>query len=635
MAPSIISAAIFEKLVAGIKDYAIFVLDPDGMVLSWNAGAQLIKGYRPEEIVGKHFSVFYLPDAIAQKWPERELRAAAVEGRFEDEGWRIRKDGSRFWANVIITALREDDGRLTGFSKITRDLTTRRNQEEKIRQSEERFRLLIEGVQDYAIFMLDNDGTISSWNSGAERIKGYTASDVLGRHFSWFYVPEDVKAGKPWRGLQTARATGRSEDEGWRVRKSGERFWARVVITALYDAQGTPRGFAKVTQDLTERRQSKEFEDAARRLNEFVAMLAHELRNPLAPILNAVESLERMLPDNAMQAKLHGVISRQSRHLARIVDDLIDINRITRGVLSINRSDVDVVGLINHCVEAIRPATDAARQELQISLPGSRLTTLGDMHRLSQALTNILSNACRYTAAGGKINISALERADEIVISVTDTGRGIAPEDLERIFNLFDQGHRLTPENAGGLGIGLTLARRIVELHGGTVTVDSGGPGKGSVFNLRLPRMPVTIGSSLPGVDTQRTAPLPSRRVLVVDDHVDAARMFELLLQAEGHETCIAHDGPTALKAVEEFKPEFVFLDIGIPGMNGYEIARRLRGGENREGLFLVAVTGWGQPSDFEQSREAGFDLHLVKPVDSASVKRLLENPPPSKATLH
>jgi PAS domain S-box-containing protein len=634
MAPSIISAATFEKLVAGIKDYAIFILDSDGMVLTWNAGAELIKGYRAEEIVGKHFSVFYQPEAVAQKWPERELRAAAIEGRFEDEGWRVRKDGSRFWANVIITALRENDGKLTGFSKITRDLTIRHSQEEKLRLSEERFRLLVEGVQDYAIFMLDNDGTISSWNKGAERIKGYTASDVLGRHFSWFYLPEDVKAGKPWQELTVARATGRVEDEGWRVRKSGERFWARVVITALYDAHGSPRGFAKVTQDLTERRQSREFEEAARRMNEFVAMLAHELRNPLAPILNAVETLERMSLDDAMQVKLHGVIGRQSRHLARIVDDLIDINRITRGALSIDRSDVDVVVLIDHCVEAVRPAIDAARQELQISLPSRRLMTLGDMHRLTQALCNILSNACRYTAAGGKININAAERADDIVISVADTGRGIAREDLERIFNLFDQGQRLTPGNAGGLGIGLALARRIVELHGGTITVDSGGVGKGSVFHLRLPRVRTDIASPQPRVETRAAAPCPSRRILVVDDHVDAARMFELLLQAEGHETCIAHDGPAALKAVEEFKPEFVFLDIGIPGMNGYEIARRLRGGEHREDLFLVAVTGWGQASDFEQSKEAGFDLHLVKPVDSASVKRLLENPP-SKATLH
>jgi PAS domain S-box-containing protein len=634
MAAPTIHAPIFEKLVMGIRDYAIFILDSEGTVLSWNAGAQLIKGYSAHEIIGKHFSVFYPPEAVAHKWPDRELRAAAVEGRFEDEGWRVRKDGSRFWANVIITALREEDGRLIGFSKITRDLTVRRNQEEKLRQSEERFRLLIEGVQDYAIFMLDNEGTISSWNTGAERIKGYSASDVLGRHFSWFYLPEDVKAGKPWQELQVARATGHAEQEGWRVRKSGERFWARVIITALYDAQGNPHGFAKVTQDLTERRQSREFEDAARRMNEFVAMLAHELRNPLAPILNAVETMERTPADDAMHVKLRAVISRQSRHLARIVDDLIDINRITRGVLPIDRSDVDVAGLVNHCVESVRPAIEASRHELRISLPDRPLMVVGDMHRLTQALTNILSNACRYTAAGGKIDLSAVERADEIVISVADTGRGIAREDFDRIFNLFDQGHSLTVSSAGGLGIGLSLARRIVELHGGTITVESGGPGKGSVFHLRLPRTPATIGSSQPRADTRCTAPFPSRRVLVVDDHVDAARMFGLLLQSEGHETCIAHDGPTALKAVEEFKPEFVFLDIGIPGMNGYEIARRLKGGENRGNLFLVAVTGWGQPSDFEQSREAGFDLHLVKPVDSASVKRLLENPP-SKAVLH
>jgi PAS domain S-box-containing protein len=625
---------IFETLVAGIRDYAIFILSPEGVIQSWNLGARLIKGYAPEEAIGKHFSIFYPRDALERQWPERELRMAAADGRFEDEGWRLRKDGSRFWASVIITALRREDGRLIGFSKVTRDLTIRRNNEEKLRQSEERFRLLIEGVQDYALYMLDDEGLVSSWNSGAQRIYGYSASEVLGRHFSWLYPADDIKAGKPWQELRTARAAGRAVEHGWRVRKNGERFWAHVVITTLHDAEGVPCGFAKMTQDLTERRQYREAEDTARRMNEFIAMLAHELRNPLAPILNAVETLERTGTSDPANAPLVGVVKRQARHLARIVDDLIDVNRISRGTLTIARTTVDMTDVVKTSIEAVSPAIERARQELEVKLPPQPLTVFGDEHRLTQVMSNILNNASRYTPQGGAISVTAQKLADEILLSVRDNGRGIAAEDLERIFNLFDQGSRPVGEANSGLGIGLSLARRIVELHGGTVTVESEGPGKGSVFHVRLPRALAPIDRT-PAVTEDRSARLVSRRrVLVVDDHVDAARMLQLLLQYEGHDARIAHDGQAALKAVEEFKPEFVFLDIGMPGMNGYEIARALRAHQSRNNLFLIALTGWGQPSDIRESKEAGFDLHLVKPLDTASVKRLLETPPPT-STLH
>ncbi|MGQ0522852.1 MAG: hybrid sensor histidine kinase/response regulator [Betaproteobacteria bacterium] len=634
MAPPITDPQIHEKLIAGIRDYAIFVLNPEGIIESWNLGARLIKGYSAEEVIGKHFSMFYPRDAIERQWPERELRMASADGRFEDEGWRLRKDGSRFWANVIITALRQEDGRLIGYSKVTRDLTTRRNNEEKLRQSEERLRLLIEGVQDYALYMLDNEGLVSSWNSGAQRIYGYSASEVLGRHFSWLCPADDIKAGKPWQELRTARAAGQTVEEGWRVRKSGERFWAHVVIRALNDAEGAPCGYAKITQDLTERRQLKEAGESARRMNEFIAMLAHELRNPLAPILNAVEILERTPPDTSSQATpLVGVIARQTRHLARIVDDLIDINRIARGTLTISRATVDVTDVVDSSVEAVRPRIDRAKQHLELAVPSEPLTVFGDLHRLAQVLSNILNNASRYTPQGGTISVTARKLADEIVLSVRDTGRGIPREDFERIFNLFDQGSHAAAEAGSGLGIGLSLARRIVELHGGTITVESDGIGKGSVFHVRLPRALAPIDRRSAAAENAGAPSVSRRRILVVDDHVDAARMLQLLLQCEGHDTRIAHDGPAALKAVEEFKPEFVFLDIGLPGMNGYEIARALRGHQSRSKIFLIALTGWGQPSDIRESKEAGFDLHMVKPLDTASVKRLLETPPSS--TLH
>ena len=245
---------MYQFLVEQTKDYALFVLDPSGRIMTWGAGGQRIKGYAADEIIGRHFSVFYTREAVERGWPAHELKLAATEGRFEDDGWRVRKDGSQFWANVIITALRDESGKLVGYSKITRDLTERRLTEEALRQSEERFRLLVDGVSDYAIYMLDPDGIVTSWNTGAQRIKGYTSQEIIGKHFSHFYAASDIEAGKPWEELATARRTGRAEDEGWRLKKNGERFWARVVVTALHDSAGHMRGFAKVTQDLTERR---------------------------------------------------------------------------------------------------------------------------------------------------------------------------------------------------------------------------------------------------------------------------------------------------------------------------------------------------------------------------------------------
>jgi len=278
----------FRMLVEGVRDYAIFMLDPEGRITTWNAGAERLKQYRADEIIGKHFSIFYPPEALARDWPATELRAARRDGRFEDEGWRVRKDGTQFWANVVITAMRDASGELIGFSKITRDLTERRRQEQEVRHSEERFRLMVEAVKDYAIFMLDPEGRVASWNAGAERIKGYRSSEILGKHFSIFYPPDRVAARWPEHELEVARAEGRFEEEGWRLRKDGSRFWANVIITAVYDQSGELRGFTKVTRDLTERRRMETLEAEGKQMTEFLAMLGHELRNPLAPIRNAV-----------------------------------------------------------------------------------------------------------------------------------------------------------------------------------------------------------------------------------------------------------------------------------------------------------------------------------------------------------
>ncbi|HVJ23586.1 MAG TPA: PAS domain S-box protein, partial [Burkholderiales bacterium] len=372
-----------------VLDYAIFLLDPQGYILTWNPGAQRAKQYTAEEIIGRHFSIFYTVADMERKWPALELQRATMEGRFEDEGWRVRKDGTRFWASVVITALRDESGKLLAFSKITRDLSQRREQDEKLQRSEERFRLLIEGVQDYAIYMVSPEGMVTSWNAGARRIKGYEAAEVLGKHFSRFYGADDIAAGKPWAELAMAREHGRAEDEGWRVRKDGSRFWARVVVTALRDADGRLYGFAKVTQDMTQQRHAAALEEATRHVHDFIAVLAHELRNPLAPIRNAAQLLQGAPPGGEDFEVARRAIDRQSAQLSRIVDDLLDIGRITRGAFSIHPKAIDLRDIATRALEAARPGIESARHELSVDLPDEPIPLQGDEMRLIQALTNV------------------------------------------------------------------------------------------------------------------------------------------------------------------------------------------------------------------------------------------------------
>jgi PAS domain S-box-containing protein len=616
-----LSDSDYRLMVEAVGDYAIFFLDREGVILSWNTGARKIKGYEAAEVIGRHFSMFYPPELLERHWPEHELEVARETGRFEDEGWRVRKDGTRFWAHVIVTKLEGPNGEFRGFSKITRDLSERRRQEDLLRLSEERFRLLVEGVKDYAIFMLDPSGHVMSWNAGAQKTKGYEASEIIGKHFSVFYPPEVTASGWPARELELARRDGRLEDEGWRVRKDGSRFWASVVITSLQDAAGRHRGFAKVTRDLTEKRRVSTLEDEGRRITTFLAMLGHELRNPLAPIANALAIMELEKVESRTMRMTRDTIGRQLKQLTRLVDDLLDVGRITSGKIHLEAKPVRISEAVVEAIEAMQPMVQAKSHTLALDLKDPDLWMSGDRARIIQVVCNLVNNAAKFTPPGGMIKVSLIRRGPNAELSVSDNGPGIPPQYLKEVFNLFAQGEQDAARSQGGLGLGLSLVQQLVTAHGGQVSAFSKGiAGEGSEFVLLLPTIaaPVELATST-GTDGRL-----ARRVLVVDDNRDAAETMSMLLEALGYSATVVHDGIAALEAIKNNAATVVLLDIGLPGLSGIEVARRV-GSEVANPPALIAVTGYGQEKDREVSFEAGFRAHLTKPVDVDQLTSLLE----------
>ena len=613
--------ARLRVLVEGIRDYAIFMLDPQGRVLTWNAGAELLKGYRADEIIGASFERFYLPADIQRGWPQEELRRAAADGRVEDEGWRLRKDGSRFWASVVITALRDPAGQLIGFGKVTRDLTERREHEAALAHSEEQLRLMIQSVKDYAIFMLDPAGIVLSWNAGAAAIKGYTADEVLGRNFAMFFTAADIGEGKPQQELAFARLTGRAEAQGWRVRKDGSVFWANVVITPVYDAQQVLRGFAKVTRDLSDQRRLHELEHSSRRLNEFLALLGHELRNPLAPIRNAVSVMKAHPEMPPALARMRDIIDRQLLHMTRLVDDLLDVARVSSGKLTLKREPLDYRDVVQASVESIRPLAITRSQRLSVAIPERRVEMSGDRVRLTQALLNLLNNAVKYTPDGGAIALRVTLQASACVTTVSDTGIGISPAALERIFELFVQEDGAMPERGEpGLGIGLSLARTLVEQHGGMLSAASEGRGQGSSFTMMLP---LRLGSASPPPSEDAAPGVAPLRVLVVDDNRDSADTMVSILQLLGHEARAAYGARAALADMAGFRPRIVLLDLNMPDGDGFTVIAQIRAAFDPP-PYVAAMTGYGQPSDRQNTLQAGFDAHLTKPVGPDDLQRVL-----------
>ena len=624
------SEECYRLIVDAVQDYAIFMLDPTGHVVTWNTGAEHIKGYRAAEAIGRHCSLFYPAEDVASGKPERELEIAAAEGRLEDDGCRVRKDGSRFWANVVITALRNDAGELVGFAEVIRDMTEQRARDMPCgRPRSGCVRSSTTSSTGSSPSM--SGGLVESFNPAAEKIFGYPAVEVVGRSVNML-MPEPHRSGHDgylanyFRTRQPKIIGIGREVEG--LRSDGSIFPMELAVSEFKHAGR--RYFTGIIRDITERKRLErelhkrvaELDETGHRKDEFLAMLAHELRNPLAAITTAVQ-LSTMTGVQDQINWCMEVINRQVKHLTRLIDDLLDVSRITRGKVQLRKEKIDAYPVITDALEAIRPLIKQRNQELIVSLrPGLRLDA--DPTRLEQILVNLLTNAAKYTESGGTIYCTAGHEGNNIVIKVRDTGIGIPPEKLPQMFELFVQGDRSLARSEGGLGIGLTLVRSLAEMHGGSVTATSEGPGKGSEFVVRLPAVAARAEQTqrLPAKSPQAIA--HRARILVVDDNVDMARGLVRLLELLGHDVQTAYDGPTAIATARAHRPDFVLLDLGLPGMDGYQVARRLRQEQGSQDAVIIAVTGYGQEDYRCRSREAGFDHHLVKPIDYNALVTLI-----------
>lgn len=493
--PSVQADRTLQLVIDSIRDYAIFRLDAEGLIASWNIGAELIKGYKAEEVIGGPITRFYTPEAIAAGHPSRLLEIARTEGRVEDEGWRVRKDGTRFWADVIISAIRDPKGELIGYAKVTRDLSERRAQEEARTLEAARFRSIVESTRDYAIFALDPTGHVATWNPGAERAKGYRAEEIIGKHFSIFYPPEVVARGFCEMELETALREGRFEDEGVRIRKDGTQFWANVVITPLFDRQGTHLGFSKITRDLSERRkweadriQLAQANEALRLRDEFLSIASHELRTPLMSLQLQLDlALDQL---GSAEPKVTSKLDRASRNAQRmseLITALLDVGRISAGNMTIAPTSTDLGALVDEVVDRISDTAADAKCEVTVSTePG--IVGIWDPMRISQVVSNLLSNAFKY-ARGTSIHVSTRRREGSVELRVRDHGPGIAVQDRERIFARFE---RASARSLGGLGLGLYVAHQIVTAHGGSIRVDE-VEGAGALFVVELPLTSRTV----------------------------------------------------------------------------------------------------------------------------------------------
>jgi len=573
---------------------------------------------------------------------ERDRRAVATcldTGKYENE-YRIPLAGGGYrWIDARAKLVRDKQGQIVRLFGVVSDITARKEAEDARARSEERLRLILESAKDYAIFTVDAQGIVTSWNAGAKHIFGYEEHEIVGQDGGILFTPVDRARGVHEKEMRAARREGRARNERWHVRKDGSRFWGSGLMMPLHD-HGEYHGFLKIMRDWTEARRAREMlerqgealRQADRRKDEFLATLAHELRNPLAPLRHGLEILRRAGTDKDMAERARAMMERQLAHMVHLIDDLLDVSRISRGKIELRKQCIALAQVLGSAVEATHPLIEGHHHELTVEVPPEPVFVEADVVRLAQVFANLLGNAAKFTPPGGHIWLTVERRCDEVAVCVKDSGIGIKPEMLPRVFDLFAQVHDALERSRGGLGIGLSLVKQLVEMHGGTVEARSAGVDMGSEFTVRLP---IAAPSAVPaGSPALARAELEDagHRVLVVDDNRDAAISLAELLGLMGCDTRVAHDGFEGLRAAAEFCPELVFLDIGMPGMNGYETARRMRAEPWGDRVVLVALTGWGQEEDRARARDAGFDRHIVKPATPEALEALLAELPASSA---
>jgi PAS domain S-box-containing protein len=623
----------YHLLVDAITDYAIYMLDPDGNVTSWNSGAQRLKGYTEAEIVGRHFSNFYTDEDRAINLPARALSTAAGEGRFENEGWRVRKDGTRFWAHVIIDPIRSSDGPLLGYAKITRDLSERKAAESELRVSEHQFRTLVQGVGDYAIYLLDPGGYVTNWNLGAQRIKGYGSEEIIGQHFSRFYTKEDLAEDLPARALTEAERTGRFEREGWRVRKDGTRFWANVVIDAIRDDDGKLIGYAKVTRDITEKKEALRALEQAREelfqsqkmeaIGQLAGGMAHDFNNLLMAIMGSLELLKRRIPDSPDTARLiQNAVAGAERGAA-----------LTQRMLAFSRKQdlkiepVDIRDLVNGMVEMLRrtlgsPINIVTR--FQASLP----KVLSDSNQLASAILNLSINSRDAMPRGGTLvigagektigrgEVGALQAGRYLCLFVKDDGEGMDADTLAKATTPF-----FTTKGVGkGTGLGLSMVQGMVAQTGGHLNLVS-SVGEGTKAELYLP-----FAIDMEDVDTETMDSIEpvtkssSLKILAVDDDPLILMNTVLMLEDLGHEV---KEATSARAALDLFTAnggfDLVVTDHSMPGMTGSELASQLL--QVRPDLPIVLASGYTDlpPGSLQEL------VRLTKPYSEDQLRKAIE----------
>ena len=490
---------------------------------------------------------------------------------------------------------------------------------------EDQHRLLVESVVDYAIYMLDPSGRVASWNAGAQRMKGHAATEVLGQHFSMFFTPEDVAAGRPERELAIARAEGRFEDELMRLRKDGSAFWANVVVTPLRSESGDLVGFAKVTRDLTKERQARKMEIENQLKDAFLATVSHELRTPLTAILGWTKLLKKQRLD-ANVSNAIDVITRNAEAQVKLVDDLLDVSRIVNGKFRVEMREADLVSIVAEAIDVVKPTAIAKGLALELEEQDEPCLLVGDAERLRQVFWNILWNAVKFTPRNGSVRVSMHREGAQVTVAIVDSGKGIAPDFLPYVFERFKQADQSIIGGGGGLGLGLALVRHIVELHGGWVEAASEGAGKGARFDVVLPIRAVRP-TSVPEPHP-KSRPLAGTRILIVDDEADSRELISAVLAHAGADVQMAGSAADALQTLGTFRPDLLVSDIGMPIEDGYSLMRRVRELDEAQGGAVpsIALTAYRRDEDKARALAAGFTTHLGKPVDPDDLVAVVQN---------